>query len=165
MCYTKLKNALAGVEIRQTSSAEEIEAARILFQEYAAALGINLDYQGFADELTTLPGCYAPPRGRLLIAWLRDDAAGCVALRPMAEDVCEMKRLYVRPRQRGGGVGKQLAEAIIAEARKIGYAVMRLDTVPKLEAATRLYEALGFARRDAYYDTPVAETIFMELTL
>jgi GNAT superfamily N-acetyltransferase len=163
MCYTKLKNALAGVEIRQASSAEEIEAARILFQEYAAALGINLDYQGFADELANLPGCYAPPRGRLLIAWMADEAAGCVALRPMADDVCEMKRLFVRPGHRGGGVGKLLAEAIVAEARQIGYATMRLDTIPNLEAATQLYETLGFARRDAYYDTPVAETIFMEL--
>jgi putative acetyltransferase len=165
MCYTKLKNALAGVEIRQASSAEEIETARMLFQEYAEALGINLDYQGFADELASLPGCYAPPRGRLLVAWVRDEAAGCVALRPMSEDVCEMKRLYVRPRHRRGGVGKLLAEAIIAEARQIGYATMRLDTVPKLEAATRLYETLGIVRRDAYYETPVAETIFMELEL
>ena len=123
---------LAGVEIRQASSAEEIEAARALFQEYAAALGIDLGYQGFADELAELAGCYAPPRGRLLVAWVGDEAAGCVALRPLAEDVCEMKRLYVRPAFRGGGVGKQLAEAILAEARQIGYAVMRLDTVPKL---------------------------------
>jgi GNAT superfamily N-acetyltransferase len=83
----------------------------------------------------------------------------------MAPDVCEMKRLYVRPVCRGGGVGKLLAEAIITEARQIGYAVMRLDTVPKLAAATRLYESLGFVRRDAYYKTPVAETIFMEMRL
>jgi putative acetyltransferase len=165
MCDTKLKNALAGVEIRQASSDEEIETARTLFQEYAAELGINLNYQGFADELASLPGCYAPPRGRLLVAWMDDEAAGCVALRPMTEDVCEMKRLYVRPRQRGGGVGKLLAEAIIMEARQTGYVVMRLDTVPKLEAATRLYESLGFVRRDAYYRTPVAETIFMQLRL
>lgn len=157
--------SLAGVEIRQATSAEEIEAARMLFQEYAAALKIDLTYQGFADELASLPGCYAPPRGRLLVAWMGDEAAGCVALRPMADDACEMKRLYVRPKLRGGGIGKLLAEAIIAEARQIGYAVMRLDTVPKLEAATRLYESLGFARRDAYYESPVGETIFMEQVL
>ncbi len=153
------------VIIRQVSWAEEIEIARALFEEYAAALEIDLAYQGFAGELADLPGCYAPPRGRLLVAWLGDEAAGCVALRPLAEDVCEMKRLYVRPRQRGGGVGKELAEAIIAEARQIGYAVMRLDTVPKLEAATRMYESLGFVRRDAYYETPVVGTIFMERVL
>ncbi len=151
------------VFIRPASSVEEIATARVLFEEYAAALGIDLGYQGFADELVSLPGCYAPPRGRLLIAWVGDDAAGCVALRPLAEDVCEMKRLYVRPKFRGSGIGKQLAEAIIAEARRIGYAVMRLDTVPKLGAATRLYESLGFVRRDAYYETPVVGTIFMEL--
>ena len=149
--------------IRPASSVEEIATAQALFEEYAAALGIDLGYQGFADELASLPGCYAPPRGRLLIAWVGDDAAGCVALRPLADDVCEMKRLYVRPGFRGSGIGKQLAEAIIAEARQIGYAIMRLDTVPKLEAATRLYESLGFVRRDAYYETPVVGTIFMEL--
>jgi GNAT superfamily N-acetyltransferase len=157
--------SFGAVRIREASSAEEIDVARALFEEYAAALEIDLGYQGFADELADLPGCYAPPRGRLLVAWAGDEAAGCVALRPLGENACEMKRLYVRPRQRGGGVGKQLAEAIIAEARQIGYAVMRLDTVPKLEAATRLYEALGFVRRDAYYETPVAGTIFMERAL
>ena len=156
---------LAGVEIRQASSADEIEMARVLFQEYAAALAIDLTYQGFADELASLPGCYAPPHGRLLVAWLGDEVAGCVALRPMADDVCEMKRLYVRPAFRSGGIGKLLAEAIVEEARQIGYVTMRLDTVPKLAAATRLYEVLGFVRRDAYYETPVVETIFMELAL
>jgi putative acetyltransferase len=149
--------------IRSASSVEEIATAQALFEEYAAALGIDLGYQGFADELASLPGCYAPPRGRLLIAWVDNEAAGCVALRPMAGDACEMKRLCVRPAFRGDGIGKQLAVAIIAEARQIGYAVMRLDTVPKLEAATRLYESLGFVRRDAYYETPVVGTIFMEL--
>ena len=94
-----------------------------------------------------------------------NEAAGCVALRPLGENICEMKRLYVRPAFRSGGVGKQLAEAIIAEARLIGYAVMRLDTVPKLEAATRMYEALGFVRREAYYETPLVGTIFMERAL
>ena len=153
------------MNIRQASSAEEIEAARALFEEYAAALEIDLGYQGFADELAGLPGSYAPPRGRLLVAWVGDEAAGCVALRRLETDVCEMKRLYVRPAFRGSGLGKQLAEAIIAEARQIGYAVMRLDTVPKLAAATRLYESLGFVPRDAYYETPVAGTIFMELGL
>jgi len=153
------------IEIRRAASGKEIEAARRLFDEYAAALEIDLGYQGFADELASLPGCYAPPRGRLLIAWVGDEAAGCVALRPLAEDVCEMKRLYVRPEFRGSGIGKQLAEAIIVEARQIGYAIMRLDTVPKLQAATRMYESLGFVRRDAYYETPVVGTIFMELAL
>jgi putative acetyltransferase len=152
-------------KIRQVSSVAEIATARALFEDYAAALEIDLGYQGFAEELASLPGAYAPPRGRLLIARVRDEAAGCVALRPLGEDVCEMRRLYVRPTFRGSGIGKQLAEAIIAEARQIGYAIMRLDTVPKLEAATRLYESLGFVRRDSYYETPVGGTSFMELGL
>ena len=154
-----------GVTIRTAATSEEMGVARVLFEEYAAALEIDLGYQGFADELAGLPGCYAPPRGRLLTAWAGEEAAGCVALRPLAEDVCEMKRLYVRPKFRGSGIGKQLTEAIIAEARQTGYAIMRLDTVPKLEAATRLYESLGFVPRDAYYETPVVGTVFMELAL
>jgi putative acetyltransferase len=153
------------VRIRSALAAPEIDAARELFEEYAAALGIDLGYQGFEEELAGLPGFYAPPRGQLLVAWMGDEAAGCVALRPLAADVCEMKRLYVRPAFRGSGIGKLLAEAIIEEARQIGYRAMRLDTVPKLAAATRLYESLGFVRRDAYYETPVGETIFMELGL
>lgn len=153
------------VKIGQASTSSGFAVARALFEEYAAALEIDLGYQGFADELASLPGSYAPPRGRLLIAWAGSEAAGCVALRPLSDDVCEMKRLYVRPAFRGGGIGKQLAKAIIAEARQIGYAIMRLDTVPKLEAATRMYESLGFVRRDAYYETPVVGTIFTELKL
>lgn len=145
--------------------ADEVAVARALFEEYAAELGIDLGYQGFAEELAGLPGSYAPPRGRLLVARVGDEAAGCVALRPLADGACEMKRLFVRPAFRGGGVGKQLAEAILAEARQIGYTVMRLDTVPKLAAATRLYESVGFVRREAYYETPVVEAIFMELGL
>ena len=160
-----MARSLGSVIIRQAWSTEQINVARALFEQYAAALEIDLSYQGFADELAGLPGCYAPPRGRLLVAWAGDEAAGCVALRPLAEGVCEMKRLYVRPAFRGSGLGKLLAGAIIAEARQIGYAVMRLDTVPKLVAATRMYESLGFVRREAYYETPVVGTIFMELVL
>jgi putative acetyltransferase len=121
------------LKICQATSAEQIAAARTLFAEYAAALEIDLGYQDFAHELARLPGCYALPRGRLLIAWVGNEAAGCVGLRPLEEDVCEMKRLYVRPAFRGGGVGKQLAEAIIAEAQQIGYTVMRLDTLPEVD--------------------------------
>src|SRR5689334_5193111 len=102
-------DSLGSVKIRQVSSAADLDVARTLFEAYAAALGIDLGYQGFAEELARLPGLYAPPRGRLLVAWVRDEAAGCVALRPLAADVCEMKRLYVRPAFRGGGIGKLLA--------------------------------------------------------
>jgi putative acetyltransferase len=153
------------VKIRPAVLVDDVAAARALFEEYAAALAMDLGYQDFAGELAGLPGKYAPPRGRVFIAWVGDEPVGCVALRPLAEDVCEMKRLYVRPAFRRSGIGKQLAEAIVMEARAIGYAVMRLDTVPKLAAATQMYESLGFARRDAYYETPLAETIFMERRL
>ncbi|MFA7006923.1 MAG: GNAT family N-acetyltransferase [Verrucomicrobiia bacterium] len=145
---------------------EEVAAARALFEEYAAWLGVDLCFQGFAAELASLPGLYAPPRGRLLLAWADGNAAaGCVALRPLGDSVCEMKRLFVRPAFRGKGVGRMLAEKVVAEARAIGYASMRLDTLPAMSAATSLYESLGFARIPAYYATPLQNTIFMELKL
>jgi GNAT superfamily N-acetyltransferase len=153
------------MDLHTANTPAEIDAARTLFKEYAAALGIDLAYQGFAEELANLPGAYAPPAGRLLIAWVDRTAAGCVALRPMSHEICEMKRLFVRPAYRGCGLGRRLAEAIIREAKQIGYVTMRLDTIPSLDTATHLYESLGFIRRDAYYDTPVAETIFMERVL
>jgi ribosomal protein S18 acetylase RimI-like enzyme len=142
-----------------------IALARALFEEYAAWLGIDLSFQGFAAEVAGLPGHYAPPRGRLLLALASSEAAGCVALRPQGDSVCEMKRLFVHPAFRGQGLGKLLAERIVEEARVIGYATMRLDTLPSMPAAIRLYEALGFARCAPYYDTPLRDAVFMELRL
>jgi ribosomal protein S18 acetylase RimI-like enzyme len=153
------------MRIGETSSPEEFAIVHSLFQEYAAALAIDLSFQNFADELANLPGPYAPPRGRLLIAWENEAAAGCVAMRPLSDTVCEMKRLYVRPAFRGRGLGKRLAETIVREAKQSGYTTMRLDTLPAMQSATKLYESLGFARRSAYYDTPLQDTIFMELAL
>jgi len=153
------------VQIRQASTTEEIVAMRRLFQEYAAWLRVDLCFQGFADELATLPGFYAPPRGRLLLATDPDGPAGCVALRPAGDKVCEMKRLFVRPACQNRGLGRALAQAVIAEARAAGYSTMRLDTLPFMQRAIRLYEALDFVRRSAYYATPLAETVFMELHL
>jgi GNAT superfamily N-acetyltransferase len=144
---------------------QEIELTRALFQEYAAWLGIDLSFQGFGAELAGLPGHYAPPQGRLLLALAGGEAAGCVALRPMEDGVCEMKRLFVRPGFRRRGLGKRLAERVVAEARSIGYQAMRLDTLTSLQTAIRLYEMLGFVRCAAYYETPLAETVFMELRL
>jgi ribosomal protein S18 acetylase RimI-like enzyme len=152
------------MNIRQATTQQDIAATRALFKEYAAWLGVDLRFQGFDAELAGLPGLYAPPRGRLLLAWA-DSAAGCVALRPLSDSVCEMKRLFVRPAFRGEGVGRMLAEKVVAEAMAIGYASMRLDTLPAMNAATKLYESLGFARIPAYYATPLADTIFMELKL
>ena len=154
-----------GMQIRQASTDNEIAIARTLFQEYAAWLGVDLAFQGFGEELAVLPGVYSPPRGRLLLASEKGETAGCIALRPVAELACEMKRLFVRPAFRGRGVGKMLAERVVEEARMIGYASMKLDTLPSMGAARRLYEALGFVPIPAYYDTPLPGTIFMELQL
>ena len=143
----------------------EIATARALFQEYADAIGVDLCFQGFAGELARLPGAYAPPSGRLLVAWMADEPAGCVALRRLAESVCEMKRLFVRPAFRGRGIAKELVSAIIREAVAIGYTTMRLDTLPTMTAATTLYESAGFIRRGPYYETPLVDTNFMERDL
>jgi putative acetyltransferase len=138
---------------------------RALFREYESSLGVDLGFQGFHDEVATLPGLYAPPRGRLLIAVDGDDAAGCVALREREDGICEMKRLYLRPSVRGRGVGRMLAARIIDEARGIGYRAMRLDTLPSMRDAYALYARLGFRTIAPYYENPVPGTVYMELTL
>lgn len=153
------------LEIRPATSAEEIEAARTLFREYAGGLSVDLSFQNFDEELATLPGGYAPPDGRLLLAWDGTEAIGCVALRRFAEGVGEMKRLYVRPAWQGKGVGWILAEAVIAEARAIGYTTLRLDTLPTMATAQRLYRALGFREIMAYRANPVHGASYMELRL
>jgi ribosomal protein S18 acetylase RimI-like enzyme len=153
------------MQISQASNNEELAAARTLFEEYAAWLGIDLEFQGFSAELATLPGPYALPRGRLLLGREGGRTAGCAALRPLENSACEMKRLFVRPQFRRRGVGRKLAEAILFEAREAGYACMRLDTLAHMNAAIGLYESLGFVRRDAYYNTPLPNTVFMELAL
>ena len=143
----------------------EVEQARALFKEYADATGVDLCFQNFAHELAALPGDYAPPSGRLLVAYDNEEAAGCVALRRVDGAVCEMKRLYVRPSFRGTGLGRTLAEFIIEEARRIGYARMRLDTLPSMRSAIALYRSLGFREIDSYRFSPVEGTLYMELDL
>src|SRR5437773_1455837 len=120
--------------IRPAAGPEDVAAARTLFQEYQRALGVDLCFQGFAEELAGLPGEYAPPRGRLLLAEADSDRAllGCVALRPLDARAAEMKRLYLRPAARGHGLGRRLVEAVMAEAETIGYACLRLDTLPSM---------------------------------
>jgi len=152
-------------EIRAATSKEDWIQARELFEEYAASLGFDLSFQDFAREVASLPGEYASPRGAILLAGDDSGIAGCVALRPLADETCEMKRLYVRPTHRGTGVGKRLAEAILAEARVRGYRRMRLDTVPGMEAAMALYRALGFREIEPYRANPIPGALFMEREL
>jgi len=154
------------VRFIQASSADEIDQARGLFREYEAWLGLDLCFQNFEKELAELPGAYAPPTGRLLLAFENDQLAGCVALRKLSDGVCEMKRLFLRPQSHGQGRGRELAERIINEARDAGYKRMRLDTLPEqMGKAIALYRSLGFKEIEPYYENPVAGAMFMELDL
>ncbi len=148
---------------------EQIQAVGELFQEYAANLGIDLDFQGFEEELAQLPGDYAEPRGTLLLAMVDGEAAGCCALRPLDDvdygNAAEMKRLYVRKAFRGFGLGRQLAEAILEAAQRLGYASVLLDTLSDMEAARALYEELGFAEIPPYYHNPVVGAHYLKVDL
>jgi putative acetyltransferase len=152
-------------ELREAISADDVAACRELFVEYQRALGVSLCFQGFDAELAALPGDYAPPRGRLVLALHRDVPAGCVALRPLFHGDAEMKRLYVRPAHRGSGLGRILGERVVHEARALGYAQLKLDTLPQMHAAQRLYEYLGFRDTAPYNDNPVSGVRFMSLEL
>jgi GNAT superfamily N-acetyltransferase len=155
------------VEIRiAQASAPELQVVRELFLEYAQSLGFSLCFQNFEQELAGLPGDYAPPRGRLLLAFSGSRPAGCVALHPIDAEVCEMKRLYLRPEFRSKGIGRVLAEKIIAEARGIGYKQMRLDTVePVMKDAVAMYRRFGFREISPYRPNPIAGAMYMELDL
>jgi putative acetyltransferase len=144
---------------------EHLTVVRELFVEYANALGLDFCFQKFDEELAELPGKYAPPSGLLFLAMSEGQAVGCVALRKLEENICEMKRLYVRPQFRAQRTGRELAEAIIVAAREVGYGRMRLDTLASLKPAIALYESLGFQRIDAYYQNPIANVVYLELAL
>jgi ribosomal protein S18 acetylase RimI-like enzyme len=147
------------------ADSERIAHVRELYLEYEKSLGISLCFQNFEAELASLPGDYAPPAGRLWLALASERLAGCVALRPISAEICEMKRLYVRPGFRGLKIGRQLAEMCIAAGRDIGYRRLRLDTLPSMREAIALYRSLGFGDTSPYRHNPVAGTIYMELPL
>jgi ribosomal protein S18 acetylase RimI-like enzyme len=156
----------AELQIRQAESSSDIALIRELFLEYAQSLGFSLCFQSFDQELAGLPGDYAPPEGRLLLLLRQNDPAGCVALHKIDAEICEMKRLYVRPRFRGLGLGKILADQIIADARKIGYKRLRLDTVePMMRTAVAMYRNLGFREIAPYRENPIEGALYMELLL
>ena len=153
-------------QIETATTADDLRAVSDLFKGYAASLPVDLGYQDFAAELAGLPGKYAEPTGALLLA--RDQAGaplGCIALRPLDEGVCEMKRLFLVPEARGMGLGRALAEAILVAARDRGYRELRLDTLPSMMSAIALYEGLGFERIAPYYAPTPAGTVFMALAL
>lgn len=154
------------MRIFQANTQEDIERARGLFEEYAKGIGISLCFQNFDQEVKNLPGNYAPPDGRLLLATEDDQLAGCIAMRKLEPGVCEMKRLFLRPAFRGQGLGKLLVESIISEARKLGYTRMRLDTLPgRMDKAIALYHSIGFVEIGPYCENPVEGAKFMELNL
>jgi ribosomal protein S18 acetylase RimI-like enzyme len=155
----------SGVAIRAAEFPAETEIVRGLFFAYAASLGFGLGFQNFSEELDGLPGRYAPPEGRLFLGLVQGEPAGCVALRKLDDSACEMKRMYVRPEFRGFGLGRLLADRIITAGRDAGYRVMRLDTIRTMEAAIRLYRALGFRSTPAYCVNPIEGAEYMELTL
>ncbi len=161
-----VSSVVKGLSFAQAESAAQLAQARELFLDYAQSLGFSLCFQNFDKELAGLPGDYAPPHGRLLLAEYEGQLAGCVAMRKLADDICEMKRLYVRPQFRGKKLGLALATRIIAEARQIGYRRMRLDTVePVMKDAVAMYRKLGFHEIAPYCKNPIAGALYMELQL
>jgi ribosomal protein S18 acetylase RimI-like enzyme len=159
-------NDFSLTEIIRADSADDISHARELFKEYEAWLEVDLCFQSFEKEVAELPGKYALPEGRLLLATINGQVAGCAALRKIDDGICEIKRLFLRPQFREQGLGRQLAEAIIREAKQIGYERMRLDTLPpKMNNAIALYRSLGFKEIEPYYNNPVPGAKFMELDL
>jgi GNAT superfamily N-acetyltransferase len=148
-----------------TAADDDLPVVRALFEEYGDSLGIDLSFQGFQEELDTLPGKYAPPDGAVIIARHAGTPCGCVALRRIDERTCEMKRLYVRPDTRGLGIGAELIKRIIGMAKEKGYRAMRLDTLPSMKSAVSLYKLAGFKDIPAYVHNPIQGALFMEKEL
>jgi len=154
------------IELLHATLPEHIEEARALFLEYGSSLGFSLCFQSFEEEVKNLPGAYGPPSGILLLARCADHAAGCIGLRKLAPGICEMKRLYVRPGDRGRGLGRILVGRLIVEARAIGYELMRLDTIESaMQDAVALYRRMGFREIAPYSSIPIESALWMELRL
>ncbi|HET6177434.1 MAG TPA: GNAT family N-acetyltransferase [Candidatus Sulfotelmatobacter sp.] len=163
---SSVPSVLKALAFAQAKSRAQIVQVRELFLEYAQSLGFSLCFQNFDKELAGLPGDYAPPEGRLLLAEYEGQLAGCVALHKLADDICEMKRLYLRPQFRGKALGRALADRMINEARQIGYQRMRLDTVePVMKDAVAMYRKIGFVEIAPYCANPIAGALYMELEL
>ena len=153
------------VQIISAQTDEHYHCARQLFIQYADSLGLDLEFQGFTRELATLPGDYALPDGCILLAEISDNFTGCVALRPLENKICEMKRLFVIPEYQGRGIGRILALAVIDQAREKGYQKMRLDTIDSMKEAKALYYSLGFRPIEAYRFNPLENPSYLELDL
>jgi ribosomal protein S18 acetylase RimI-like enzyme len=151
------------IEIVEALSGPDLEDVRTLFLEYADSLNFSLCFQDFDAELSRLPGQYAPPKGRLYLCRVNGEPAGCIAVKPLDESICEMKRLYVRPAFRGRKIGLLLALRLINDARRIGYRAMRLDTIASMERAMGLYRSLGFKEIPPYYENPIPNAVYFEL--
>ncbi len=151
--------------IIQATTEEQIKRAGELFIEYAKSLDFELCFQNFNKEVAELPGAYSPPEGRLFLAEIDGEIAGCIALRKLENEICEMKRLYVKPQFRGHNIGKELVLKLIDEAKGIGYKKMRLDTVPAMQTAQKLYKSIGFKEIEPYRLNPVPGAVYMELEL
>ena len=151
--------------ITQAQNPGDYAAGKLLVEEYEAALGVDLCFQNFSEEIANLPGFYGPPGGCLLLARINDELAGCIAVRGLGDGDCEMKRLYVRPQYRREGVGRRLVETAIRRARELGYARMLLDTLPAMTEAQSLYQSLGFGEIDGYYVNPVEGVRYLALEL
>lgn len=160
-----LRSVCGNSDIIQVHSAEHLASVRGLFRQYERSLSIDLCFQNFEEELASLPGRYAPPSGRLLLGLLNGEPAGCVALRDLGHGICEMKRLFVPPKFRSRGFGRQLAVTIIRQAQDIGYTRMRLDTLTEMNSAIRLYQSLGFVPTTPYCANPSPQALYYELDL
>jgi putative acetyltransferase len=153
------------IQILQVHTPDQLIEIKKLFREYETWLGFDLSFQNFEKEVSSLPGKYTPPKGAILMASFNEHIAGCIAVRPLDKDICEMKRFFVRSKFRGYGIGKKLSEAIVEKAKEIGYAKIRLDTHNTFKAAIGIYRKLGFKEIDSYYHNPMPDVSYWELDL